>query len=189
MIAVAAPKPIRVALTGPMYSGKTTLANVLEREHHFININYTRIIKQLACDMLNAVSYAEFMGLGDEVNVSDIEAHKAQYRGFLQEIGTLCGFDNGGFVDKVCENLDQYPYGQAVFDNVRFESQYLKLKEKGFVLCRFVDPQMVSATRGVVSHSNHIAEQPVPEQAGEVHLLVGQPIEVHVAQILALGEQ
>ena len=166
---------MRFALTGPMYSGKTTLANYLEERYSYININYSRTLKHIACDMLNAVDYQELFHLSDELTVADIEANKPKYRAFLQEIGTICGFDNGGFVDKVCEQLDNYPAANAVFDNVRYPAQFEKLQKKGFVLVRLVDPTNVASQRGVITGADHEAERGMPFYAGEIHVDAAWP--------------
>jgi len=174
-------KPIRIALTGPMHSGKTTLAKYLEDTEKFALCNYTDTLKKLLVIMLNEIDYAQLANLPRELTVADVKANKAKYRPMLQELGTLLGFDNGGYVDVVTRVLKTSGM-PAVFDNVRFASQLEMLKPRGFKLVRFVDSNNVCAQRGIAVNPEHIAEQVVSDP-DELLLLVGTSLEFQVEQI------
>ena len=170
---------MRIALHGPMYSGKTSLAHELVRSHGFTLVNYTDYLKELAA---SALSY-----IGVETTVRTIKADKAKYRSFLQQLGTLVDFDNGAYVQRclVEQAQDEEGYGltdRIVFDNVRTQAQFDILKPFGFRLVRVtVNPitQMNRATLAGVSVqelyrvSEHTIENNLDTQEGEIEVIGG----------------
>ncbi len=167
---------MRIALHGPMYSGKTSLAHELVSSHGFTLVNYTDYLKELAA---SALSY-----IGVTTTVEQIKADKAKYRSFLQNLGTLVDFDNGAYVERclVEQAADEWGFGleeNIVFDNVRTQAQFDILKEYGFQLVRVtVNPitQMNRATRAGVTvqelHrvSAHGIENGLAYQDGEIEV-------------------
>jgi hypothetical protein len=122
-----------VALTGGLYSGKTTLATELEKRGYMI-LSFTDVLKACA-----ATALAPYFG-GD-YTVEDIKADKANLRTFLQEFGRIIGFDwNPGFVNLALQPWWQAGLPPAVFDNVRFDEQFDTLRPYGFDLVRVSVP-------------------------------------------------
>jgi hypothetical protein len=186
---------MRIALHGPMYSGKTTLARKLESAHGFTLVNYTDYLKSLAVKALNA--------LGQLTSVEEIAANKTKYRPFLQDLGTLLDFDGGKYVGQclfeqspICLTGD--PLGlpeHIVFDNVRTLAQLDILKKYGFRLLRLglsPDEQRRRAAELGVSQveldrlSLHSIERAIPTQRDELWLYAGRDAD-ELAQELADG--
>jgi hypothetical protein len=170
---------IRLALHGPMYSGKTRLARELVDTHGFTLVNYTDYLKTLAARSLSSI--------GITTSVAEIKANKGKYRPYLQDLGTLCGFDEGGFVDQCVQ--EQAGYMQVsgegpqliadniVFDNVRTQAQFDILKDYGFRLVRLWIPYNLAVERAaeagvseaaMAAVANHQIETPLPHQDGEL---------------------
>lgn len=113
-----------VALTGAAYAGKTTLTKALVQKG-YMPIIFSDLLKQMAVDALRAV--------GTLVTVDEIQDEKARYRPFLQHLGVLTGFDEGGiYVIRALEAWRQQGRPAAVFDNVRTDQQAMALMSQGF---------------------------------------------------------
>lgn len=112
-----------IALTGACYSGKTNLARSLE-QRGYLFISFTDLLKQYAVKSLTAC--------GIPVTLEGILKDKRLYRPYLQELGSLIGFnDNPKYVREALAVWD----GEAcVFDNVRTPQQWDVLKGFGFTL-------------------------------------------------------
>lgn len=169
---------MRIALTGPMFSGKTTLANYLQDNHGYVWVNYTDYLKTLAVRALQSI--------GLSARVEDILTNKPTYRPFLQELGTVVGYDQGSYVlDCLNEACAGYPLpDDVVFDNVRFATQYAKLQPLDFRLVRLAIDPATRGSRGVVVSDDHYAEQGVPTQPGELVLDARLPTVELAAQLL-----
>lgn len=129
---------MKVALTGPMYSGKSTLAKYLETNANFWLMNYTDSLKDMGVRALQAA--------GISITLDDILTNKKRYRPFLQELGTAVGFDDGYGVQQCIDAWhDAGEPEHVVFDNVRFASQYAQLIPHGFVLVKLhLSPEEIS---------------------------------------------
>jgi hypothetical protein len=116
------------ALTGGIYSGKTTLARYLQEYHGYYLINFTDVLKRRAVCALTAC--------GVPVTLEDILSKKSLYRGLLQELGGVIGFnDDPRFVDEACEGWVRAGCpDDVVFDNVRTPEQWDILRGIGFTL-------------------------------------------------------
>lgn len=186
---------MRVALHGPLYSGKTSLSRQLVNAHGFTLVNYTDYLKELAVRALGS--------LGIQVTVEEIKANKGFHRTFLQGLGTEVGFDEGGFVEQCLWEQasigNDYLMDDIVFDNVRTAAQYCILNEYGFTLVRLAIPyslqvqraaeQGVSATV-MTAVSSHQIEQPIPHQPGEITMVNNgdyriEDIATHLVEILS----
>lgn len=118
---------MRIALVGSSHSGKTTLAKAL-RDAGWYHANYTDMLKELAATALTAATK-------QRVTVEDILSDKKLYRPFLNELGTVLGFDRGYGIDAVLARwAAQGSPTPICFDCIRFEGQAAKLRELGFVM-------------------------------------------------------
>lgn len=155
-----------VALTGALFSGKTTVAKLL-RDRGFYFMDYTGYIKQLA-----AVEWKK--QTGQEVTALYLEEHKREFRRFLQKFGTDIGTGRGFGVAHVASQFSsaKWPTRNMVFDNIRYERQFDVLRNihPSFVLVRLEineHEQIARARRKGVFPEEladlrlHQAEQPV----------------------------
>jgi hypothetical protein len=115
---------LNVALMGPAYAGKSTLATELVEHHGFTLVSYTDLLKSKAAEALCAI--------GLPTSVTDIVTNKIFYRALLQDLGTVLGFDQGEFVEEAVERAGATEH--IVFDNVRFLPQWERLVPLGFTL-------------------------------------------------------
>lgn len=174
---------MRLALTGPQLSGKTTLARYLQDNHGYIWVNYTDYLKTLAARALQSI--------GITVTVEDILANKPAYRAFLQELGTIVGFDKGNYVldclNETCRKAGFHGGllpSNVVFDNVRFSSQFALLLPCAFRLVRLAVDPATRGSRGTIIAGDHYAEQGVPFHLGELTLDASKPTVELVEAIL-----
>lgn len=117
-----------IALTGPQCSGKSTLAEELEK-HGYLRVEFADLLKRVAADGI--------CFMGGYVEVEEIRKEKAKFRPFLQELGVVLGFnDDPYWVYEAIRQSGWSPGMQAVFDNVRTEEQFLALQTLGFQLVR-----------------------------------------------------
>lgn len=124
---------MRVAITGPMYSGKTSLGRFLEKHYDWYFMDYTGSIKQHLVNALNGVYKT------NHVSVDDINQDKKRFRPLLQELGSYLGYDEGYYVDEMLERWERDTANDdaerpVYFDNVRFPAQFDLLRTRGFVL-------------------------------------------------------
>jgi dephospho-CoA kinase len=164
---------LRLALTGGLMSGKSSLARYLVNEHGFHYVNYTDLIKEFA-----SVALAE---VGMQVSVADIHADKERYRPFLIALATLLDFDHGYGIDEIVKLLDAQKADKVVFDNCRFDPQFEKLQAAGFRLVRITTPYTVRLARGLEKGMtkdafdalvNGTVEVPLRSFPGEVRISV-----------------
>jgi dephospho-CoA kinase len=126
-------EPIWVAITGGIFTGKTTLAEYLRDEHGFKYVSYTDMLKTFASEALAAV--------GLEVSVEAMKADKEKYRHFIIALGHLIDFDNGYGLEQLAETIKATcPNENVVVDNMRFEAQMDILERHGFRMLRVVTP-------------------------------------------------
>lgn len=167
---------LRLALTGGLFSGKTTLADALVERSGFQKIDYTGLLKTFVVEALKAI--------GVEVTIEDILANKEKYRPLIIELGHVIGFDDGYGIDEILAALeDDKSY---VFDNCRFDAQYEKLVEAGFILVRITTPMRVRLARAMgqgitraefARRIEDASESPLREFPYEVHISVDGDIE------------
>lgn len=79
-----------IALVGKAYTGKTAIAQELERRG-FTILSFTDYLKGLAAHALNSVLGGTRQPL---VTTADILANKPTYRRFIQEFGALIGYES-----------------------------------------------------------------------------------------------
>lgn len=128
-----------VALTGPIYSGKTSLAVELEGR------GYMRVMFN---DLLKAYAATGLSSCGVPTSLHDILTNKAKYRAFLQELGDLIGFNNNPeHVHKALFSWVIAGRPPCVFDNVRTDEQADVVRSLGFQIVRLDLPSTVQIER------------------------------------------
>lgn len=177
---------LRLALSGGLYSGKSTLARKLVNDCGFTLVNYTDILKGFAAVALQSI--------GVNVSTADIKADKEKYRRFIIEVGTLLGFDAGYGIDDLVQLLDAQARTRVVFDCVRFGAQFELLRRAGFRLVRVETPynaRIERAAEAGVSFDAFAAkmadpsEQPLPHYPGEVSISVEGDLDAVVGALTA----
>lgn len=121
-----------------MQAGKSTVAEYLVNQHYFIQIKFARILKNmLAVFLVNFVDdpWQYLEGDKKEVVIPEINV-TARY--LMQTLGTEWGrFINlDTWVIATLNNLD--PNKNYVIDDLRFENEYRRLRELGFVMVKLV---------------------------------------------------
>lgn len=115
-----------IALTGTIYSGKSTLAHALELEG-YLYVGFSDLLKVYAVRALSAVEVY--------TSVEEINEDKRLYRPFLQGLGTVIGFDvEERYVMEALKLWDRMDWPRCVFDTPRTFSQVNTLKRLGFTL-------------------------------------------------------
>lgn len=132
---------MKIAICGAAGTGKTTLAEHMAVHHGWSRIGYNDLLKEWLATSLS--NYAP-----EEVTVEDIIENKEKYRNLLQLFGDAVGFNEGNGVEQAHEEWAAYHNNSVIFDNVRFQAQYERLKPYGFVLVELVreQPRSVFAT-------------------------------------------
>lgn len=112
---------LKIALTGKMFSGKTTVARLLET-HGFYFIDYTGLLKRFAAQAIE-------LATGVPVTQEYIATHKRDYRAFLQAYGSALRFEDGFGVQQVVQEWrDAGASPNVVFDNIRSYKQFEVLR-------------------------------------------------------------
>jgi hypothetical protein len=115
-----------IALTGQIASGKTAVAKALEAKGYML-ISYTDLLKKYTVKAL--------AGAGFYITLEGILANKEVYRGLLQELGAVVGFDTGStFVAEALAEWVSLGRPPAVFDNVRTDAQADCIADYGFTV-------------------------------------------------------
>lgn len=164
---------ILVAITGGLFTGKTTLAEYLRDEHGFKYISYTDMLKTFAQEALHAV--------GLDVSIAEMKANKEKYRAFIIALGHLIDFDNGYGLEELADTIRAHaPHDNIVLDNVRFEAQMDILERHGFRMLRVVTPIQERRRRaravglGLAEFNKRVAdptEQPLVYRPGEIQVM------------------
>ena len=128
---------MKVALVGPMHSGKSTAANLLKQLHEketgrkATTVSFAFELKE------RAIPFAQ-QRLGANVSAEDFKNTKVG-REFLQVCGRLARyFDNDFWVDLARPYLDRAD--DAVIDDCRFLNEAEALREYGYVIVRMWRP-------------------------------------------------
>lgn len=130
-----------IALFAPLYSGKTAVADYLEREYGYTRVAFANEVRYLVVDMINLVH--EKAGL-DPITVDDLNANKATFRPFLQWLGTDYVRDHLGardfWVDRLKERIATID-GPVVVDDMRFPNEAEAFRKLGFRFVRVDAPE------------------------------------------------
>lgn len=176
---------VQIAITGTIYSGKTTLAKHLRDKYGFIHVNFSDVLKRYACMALE--------GVGVKVRVSDIVNNKDRYRAFLQELGVLMDFDtNPEFVYEAV-TPHSFTTQPVVFEAVRTKEQADTLHSLGFKivkLCLPKDEQIRRARDLGVDGTKLLIQLMHPVEQGfdnfDLTLDATQPIEYNAETIVTM---
>lgn len=128
-----------VAITGGIYSGKTTTAQYLRDNYGYTICQFSNKLKEYAAKSLQAC--------GVPVGVYDIMNNKAKYRPFLQELGVLIGFDTDPKYINEAIDPHMWKVGKIVLDCPRTEEQASALRYLGFKIVKLCIPKAVQADR------------------------------------------
>lgn len=152
-----------IALTGPAYSGKTTLARELEQRGYFL-VSYTDLLKFYAVRTLASADI--------RTSVEEIKQNKEKYRPFLQELSVLIHFhDNPMYVHKALSQWYETGRPPCVFDNVRDVRQAEELQWIGFELVELDLPDYLLACRAKTQpRRDHLVERPLPAYIHRLHI-------------------
>lgn len=135
---------MRIALTGPAYSGKTTLADYLEEHCGWTKLNYT---DRITIDVAKALSAVRER----PVTVDEIMRDKEKHRPILKALSAYLGYNQGyGVKDLLQEYEAQRDYSErelVVWDCVRYERQADILVDAGFVIVEMEVEVVTQQTR------------------------------------------
>jgi hypothetical protein len=181
----------RFAFHGPLKSGKTTLALALQAAAGHRFVDYTGSIKRRLAEAMTVA--------GRPTTEAEIVRDKEQWRELIVPFATKLGCDYGNGVFEALRDVfgERVEYPQNIaFDNVRFQSQYDKLKPYGFILVRLSiypleQERRVLAAGGTLEQLRALrtqdTERPLPTQRGEIRLNADTPTEDQVRILLRLG--
>ena len=146
-----------IALHGPAYSGKTSLAREMERRG-YMYISFTDLLKTYLVRALAAVDVS--------LTVQQIHREKEKYRPLLQEFSKVVGWQDDPM--RIHEALAPwYEAGRpsCVFDNVRDLRQAEELLWIGFEIVELTVTPTDQARRakGQPLALEHPIEQPLPD--------------------------
>ena len=121
---------MKLAITGVMCSGKSTLSNYLVKNHNFYRIGFGDFVKKYAIELFNM---------------------KIKDRKLLQMLGEkLKEIDNLVWINLVKKEIDRLQKDgieNIVIDDVRFENEVKFIKENGFKLVKLTLPKDLQITR------------------------------------------
>lgn len=176
---------MKFALHGPLFSGKTTLAEALVREGYTL-IDYTGELKRRYVRALTCA--------GVPTTLDEVLAHKEEERAGIIWLGSRIGFDQGALVDELVGEAGDPEH--AVFDNVRFPVQYEKLQVFGYRLVRLVLPPAEQEARAYLkgisgvelrAKRSDLTELPLPAYLDEIVLDARRPTQELVDELLGRG--
>jgi hypothetical protein len=133
----------RVAVFGPPYSGKSTLALALKKRGYKL-VDFSRHLKVLATTALGTVH--------PYFTVDHITARKEEFRPFLRAFGEVIGFnDDPGFVENAVYMSGAMSAEKVVIDTPRTVPQAETLQRMGFSLVGIRLPLSKGAERSGMS--------------------------------------
>lgn len=136
----------RVALAGPLYSGKTTLLHHLG-EHGYQTLGLSATLAKAYVKWVNEVE-------GKPLTLEQLYDDKATHRLALQQFGARMGFDSERvpfWIDQtmIDERARLGPNDVIAWDSVRFPAQAVYLKQKyGFTIVHIQVPEDEIIRRG-----------------------------------------
>lgn len=168
---------MRIALSGKICSGKTTVAEYLELKYGFTRVSLADPLKELV---------AKLWGV-------DPNRDKAKYRQLLVSTGEhLCLVDQNVWVDYLIRNLPIR--ANVVVDDVRKPQEYNILKEAGFYLVRIDITATVQRARVLLKYPtmpldllNDYTETALDPARFDIYLdgdLAFRELKINVAQML-----
>jgi hypothetical protein len=147
---VAPTKPMywkRIAITGTMHSGKTTLANILVR-HGYNRQTFAGPVKDMAAAVLNTlwVEKAKLLGSANpwsDLTTADLEQNKGKYRPLYQFIGAYGRevFGEDVWVRSYQNRYQDRTQESVVCDDMRYLNEAAALDGRGYLLVRMYRPE------------------------------------------------
>jgi hypothetical protein len=157
----------RIAFTGPIGAGKTTLCEALKETH--MHINFTDRLKELLAETYKAA--------GLDISVERIKAEKEKFRGHLQEFGKIIRYDvDSSWILEILKPWEAAGRPPATFDNVRTPAQALLVKRAGFTIVRLNLPKGVQRGEATPEQRRHPVEQPLPSRWVDIELDASKPV-------------
>lgn len=116
-------KPVRIAISGKMRSGKDTVANELVQRFGFVRAGFADKLKEVAKDLFG---------------VKETDKNRA----LLQMLGRrMCQVDDAVWLKYVIDRIPMYQ--NVVIPDLRFPNEYHTLKGLGFVMVRIdIEPHV-----------------------------------------------
>jgi cytidylate kinase len=129
---------MKIAISGQMGSGKTTLANHINK--HFNNIYYitsfAKKLKEIACELFNM-----------DINNKD--------RLLLQQLGqSMRNINNDVWINYTIK--DSNKYNDVIIDDVRFENEIYTLKQNNFILIKLNISNNLQVSRLHKTYCNNV---------------------------------
>lgn len=148
---------VRVAISGKMGSGKTTLARALQ--HEFSDpVNWYESESYIPQIIGFGAPIRELLSRGN------INKHDAQFREAAQNMGMAMREIDPKFWINVFYNTAP---ASVIIDDLRFKNEFEWCKRHGFYLIRLLAPYPIREARGAdVSRDFHVSETELDEQEG-----------------------
>jgi hypothetical protein len=176
---------MRIAISGKMKSGKTTLAWHLERAFAREG-NYS----SKTCSFADPIRQA-LRELGIEK-----AAHPELYRKGAQYIGTeLCRtYDPNWWVKRMAARTDRMPLAEPVIiDDMRFQNEYDWCRENGFILVRLdISPEMVynrGGEEGTFDHPSETGLDHIEKEEWNLWFSEASSVDQRVQQVLEYAQK
>jgi hypothetical protein len=137
----------RIAITGTMHSGKTTLANILVGRHEFNKQTFAGPVKDMAASVLNTLWVEKAKLLGhpspwSDLTVEDLEKDKSLFRPLYQFIGAYGRqtFGEDFWVRSYRHRYEDREQEKVVCDDMRYLNEAEALRNRGYTLVRIIRP-------------------------------------------------
>lgn len=119
---------LKIALSGNIGSGKSTIAKEFEKKEYYL-LSYTQRIKEEVASAMQATGVVE----SKEEALRKFQEHKELYRPLLISWADCCGWSDGSRLKGFLQNLDKE---NVVLDNLRYIAQANIVKQAGFITIR-----------------------------------------------------
>jgi len=159
-----------IALTGPKGSGKDTVAQLIAHQYeNVITIAFADPIKEVIqnlfdLDQSNIDQYDQFKRTTLKYVLPGYTELCVSARHVVREIGMLMrSYDDKQFTDYVCDAILSQPEKVWVVTDLRFDNEYMKLKQLG--------AKLINIKRPNYEYDGHITERGFNESLVDHQLL------------------